>query len=274
MGPAGGRAAPADRPARGHVGRCDRSHRRARLVVRRHRRRRVRALDDPALRRLAGARSRFRPWAGVRRGPERRSRQSGRRGSLDRCGQLDPRAARRVGDGNLPAPGRGRPGWPVARRKAAVLHARRGRRLAPPRSARGRPRGQRDRRPVGRAGPGSVVGGLAGHPRRRARAGSARAPRPAAAVDLVAAHGTNARAQVRAAGRRGRSLVPRRARSVTGPRTRWTLGAVPLRPAGRDPGPAAHPAGYDRRGRGQAGWIGLVPVERRCDTSRGALDQR
>ena len=245
-------------------------------MVRRHRRRRVRALGHGAVRRPGtGTRGVDEPGARRRAG----SGPAGRRGRLPGRPRHRPPARRRrhvhgrrhphlaVGPDvrrararRLRAPRGRRRRRALRRRDAAGDLPLRARRLAPP-GGPGRPhrRRQRRRREVRRPGPRPHPARLRPGPRRPAAAAPARAPRPRGAADL----GRRRRHRDRT-----RDRPARRARAPTSPPTRRALlvcahprgahPAVPLRPRDRRADRPAHRAGLRGLGRRPPGRHGRV----------------
>ncbi len=182
LGPVDRRATAGDGPAQRHPRRRPAAGRRDGLVVRRHRRRRVRPLGERAVRRRLRARTRRArrpgrlPGRAGDRAPARRARHVHRRRHDDLAAR--PRLGR-PGPRSVPAH-RGRRGGRAQRgRDAAGDPPLRARRLPAPRGARpghGRRRG--GRRAVRRPREGARAAGVLPGRRRPAAADRARAPRP------------------------------------------------------------------------------------------------
>ena len=234
------RAPPGDRPAQRHAHGHPEPGRRHHLVVRRHRRRRVRRLADPA----------------VRGRPGRRRRRRGRRRPIppgSRSAAPLVAIGRSTDDGSelwlAPSGGAARVIYrhpdPASRRRP---HPRRraARRSPTPSTAtratrrcacsdRGHHRGRagRRRREVGRRGARPARAGVRPAARRPAAAGRPRAARPRGAADLGRRGRHRDRARPRPARRRDGRLLPGRLGAAGRARPRRPQRAVPLRPGHR-----------------------------------------
>ena len=238
LGPGDRPAPPRHRPPKRHPHRDAPAGRRDGLVVRRHRRRRVRALGARAVRRPArgrpaGARPRRRRGRlpGRARGGTRRRG----RGDLHRRRHEDLAAPRRRPcGGRLPARRRRRRRRAVGGRDAARDQPLRARGLAAPGGARGARVGRRARRgEVGRPGEGPHAAGLRPAARGRAPPAAARAPRPRGAADVGRAGRHRTGDRPRPARRGVRRLLPRRPEPPRLAHRRRPHPAVPLRPRDR-----------------------------------------